>query len=260
VFASIDAGLRQITEEISRKQVLNRDDAAEIAACAAELTRTAAWEHEDRWQQLCAQLAEVTAALTVADTPAAAPPATNDPSTQFIDLPATTDRVSAEAITAAEQAVPEHAGDAAWQPVTTPIAQCVPAALASLELLRTFAAADAAAGAALDLSTSNEAAEAEAEATLQAADAATDLEADEVVMLDLPHPAGAIRPRLIFGDLSALAQLHLRHTTKAPRGAALPPSAPDQLDLFATLELPIRVLPGREQEPVPLGVEQLALL
>jgi hypothetical protein len=249
VFVSIDAGLRDIAEEIRRRQTRNRDDAAEIAACDAELERTAVWEHEARWQQLCVELAAVTAALTVVETPTAVEPAMDD--TPSSGLPGTTDLVSDAAIAAAEQAVADRADDPAWRIVTTPIEHCIPAAVASLELLRTFAADGAAAKQEQDSYTMDDDAE--------AADAAADQDEAEVVVLELPQPALRTRTRLVFGDTTTLLQLHAQRAAKARGGTVARTGASDQLDLFATLELPMGRVPEWQKELVAIGVEQLAL-
>jgi hypothetical protein len=256
VFASIDAGLRDVAEEIRRKQARNRDDESEIAACDAELERTAIWEHEDRWQRLCAELAALTAALTVVETPLTAEPLTDDTSTPPTALPATTATVSAEAIAAAEQAVAEHTNDPAWQVVTTPIEHCMPVAVASLELLRTFIAAPTAVEG-VDTSIL----EAAGDRALEQRDTQPAEETDDTpVVLDRPLPIRPARPRLVFGDPTVLAQLRLGRTTRELFPAAPPPSAPDQLDLFAMLEIPLKRAQEREPAPVPIGAQQLPLL
>jgi hypothetical protein len=257
VFASIDAGLRDIAEEISRKQVRNRDDEAEIAACDAELERTAIWEHEDRWQRLSVELAAVTATLTVVETPTAAEPLPVDTPGPSTDLSPATATVSAEAVAAAEQAVTDHADDPAWQIVITPLESSIPPAILSLELLRTFAATPSAVE-----DTDTGILEAEIDRTLEQQNTQPAEETDDTrAVLDRALPIRPARPRLVFGDVTVLAQLRNSRTTRALfPAAAASPSAPDQLDLFATLEIPLRRAQEREPAPVPIGAQQLPLL
>ena len=167
-------------------------------------------------------------------------------------LPATTAMVSAEAVAAAEQAVAEHADDPAWQVVTTPIEYCIPVADASLELLRTFTAAPTVVE---DSDNSIQ------EAALEQRDTPPDEETDDApAVLDRPLPIRPAPPRLVFGDPTVLAQLRMGRTTREPFPAASPPSVPNQLDLFAMLEIPLRSAQEREPAPVPLGAQQLPLL
>jgi hypothetical protein len=255
VFASIDAGLRDIAEEIRRKQARNRDDETEIAACDAELERTATWEHEERWQRLCAELAAVTTALAMAETPAAAEPLPAGIPNPSASLSAASATVSAEAIAAAEQAVANHADDPAWQIVTTPLEHSIAPAIASLELLRTFAVAPTAAE-----DTDASSLEAESDRMLEQHHTQPDEETDDTLaVLELPLSIRPARPRLVFGDVTVLAQLRRSRTTREPFPTA-PPSAPDQLDLFATLEIPLRRAQEREPAPVSIGAQQLPLL
>ena len=250
VIASIERGLRGIAEEIAQKQARNQNDDATIAAATDELTRTAVWEHQERHQRLCAELAEITTALAVVDTPAEEETPSSDTPAPT-EVPETTDTVSLEAIAAAEQAVTGHVDDPAWEVVTTPIEASIPPAFESLALLRTCTDDP--------IRVEEPAAEAEVDALLETADADAEVEEDTAsLVLELPRPNA--RPRLVFGDPKALAQLKPRRANREPLSAA-PPSTPlDQLDLFATLELPTCHPRTRELEPLPLGAEQLTLL
>ena len=262
VIASIERGLRGIAEEIAQKQAHNQNDDAMIAAATDELARTAVWEHEERHQRLCAELAEITIALATVDTPAEeeTPSSDTPASTEVLE---TTDTVSLEAIAAAEQAVPDHADDDAWKLLMTPLEATIPPAIESLALLRTLTDAPASveepapdAEAVVLLETADmEADEEEADALLETADTEEDT---SPLVLELPCPNA--RPRLVFGDPAALAQLKPRRANREPLSAAPPSTSLDQLDLFATLEIGARSEQRHHVELTLVGAEQLSLL
>jgi N12 class adenine-specific DNA methylase len=233
VIASIDAGLREIAERIVRQQREMSTDEGLIAACAAELERTAIWDGEARWQQLSVELATITAELSKAEAEPTAPAEPPEVSTAEA-----TDIVQAEA-QAEAQAIED---DPAWQIESVPLEQRIPPATASLALLSTLSQAPR------RVETSVSPDERPETAVLEA-------------MVDTPTtastaPATPAKQRPRFGDRVLIERVRRTPKTSAP---SLPVhDAPEQLDLFVTLTIP--VLSARAPELIPTTVQQLTLL
>lgn len=249
VFASIDAGLRDIAGRIARHQHEVTADEALIAACDAELDRTAAWDGEARWQQLTEDLRAITTELSQASALAQTVEADAPSAESTKAANGETDTIRADAIAAALEVADEHANDPAWQLMPISVEQCIPSAEASLALLRTLA---------------------QARPGEDGGMTAGDTELVDVDMLPVarstavgngpmvaPQAPTKARPR--FGDRSLIARARGRGGPKpSPEPRPLADETPAQLDLFDTLDIPVRT--ERAPELVPVDIQQLPLL
>jgi N12 class adenine-specific DNA methylase len=233
VFASIDAGLREIAEQIARQQRKIATDEGLIAACMVELERTAVWDGEARWRELSAALVTLTTELSQAEaeTPAPAEPAE---ATDIVQV-------------AAQAAALAIEDDPAWQAETLSLEQRIPPALTSLALLQTLGR----------VSLPDETTAPRLDDPPTDADEQSELIGPEALVeapTAMPTAPSKDRPR--FGDRALIERV--RRTPKIVPVALPMPDAPEQLDLFAPLALPVRR--ERVPEALPPIHQQLPLL
>lgn len=247
VFASIDAGLRELPDRIARHQNEIDENEALIAACDAELSRTATWEAEPRWQQLVTELHAITTGLTAAEPDAGQGADEQDARPEH----ATSHR---------SQTPPPQPQVAAGEIAVLPVEHSIPAAAASLALLRTLAgpmpcldAVEAADDA--DLSPAIVGAP-PADVTLLAGTEANEQVDTPRAPSGAPPRARASRSPLRFGDYAVIAQTRSRRTSASQSTPRVTDASLTQLPLFGSVERSTRA----EQETSSSSAQQLPLL
>jgi hypothetical protein len=251
VFASIDAGLREIADRIARNQQENAADQALITVCEAELERTAVWDGAEKWQQLSAELATLTAELSRAEAAPAEQPTAGIVLVVPAEAQATeqSDIAREQAVAAALAAVDEHSDDPAWQIVAAPLDQLIPPATASLALLRTLGQTP------LHEETSaplDDHAPASVDALLETSAPVA------AVGTSTATPTAPAKERPRFGDRALIERTRTRRKPKSSPPVLPVPDVPEQLELFGTLAIPTPI--ERSRELLPITLQQLTLL
>ena len=206
--------MRDLQARIVRNERSNADDTQQIAACEAELERTAVWEHAERYIHLHERLRSLTAELRAAtDKPAVVPQTPSATSTS--QTPASTE---AQAVVVAaqgadvplEEIVPAEAMEVAF------VADDIPPAPRSLALLA--------------------APPVEETPMIVVPHAAPTRTTQTPSPRPQPAPTAASAPVAHtprFGDHTLLRQQRRSTTSRSSQPALAPADAATQLDLFA---------------------------
>ena len=215
IISSIDGSLRDLGAHITRNARMDATDAGEIAACDAELERTAVWEHAERYTHLHERLDALTAELRAVTDTSATAPATNTDTAGDTPLPVDTAAVTdaaAEQDVPYEEIVPAGALEVAF------VADDIPPAPRSLALLQ--------------------APPVEPAPMVFVPDAAP----TRTVVTPSPRPRPLPAPQATstpvahaprFGDHTLLRQQRRSATSRSNQPALPPADAATQLDLFA---------------------------